>query len=207
MDDVRPLSREAPLPVYGNRETIEELQERFSYVFKETQRGGGKPKLLPVQVSAPVAVGGLLFSPVPVKHGALDILGWRIEEEKAEEAGNWGGGGRKAGGWGVGNRACAVYLTDTSAIPDSSWPLISGPDILIIGALRTRPHETHFTFEEALDTAVKTGAPRSFLTHICHDYNHREIEAYCRSYQENRGLRRLVMGPAYDGLELIVETA
>jgi phosphoribosyl 1,2-cyclic phosphate phosphodiesterase len=195
MDDVRPLSRDTPLPVYGSRETIEELRERFSYVFKETQRGGGKPRLLPVTVTPgdPVAIGGLLFSPIPVKHGALDILGWRIDESTALGGGP---GDRIKAGTG------AVYLTDTSEIPDSSWPLIGSPAVLIIGALRARPHATHFNFEQALDTAVRLGAPRTVLTHICHDYHHREIEAYCRNYQEEHNLTGRSMGPAFDGLEL-----
>jgi phosphoribosyl 1,2-cyclic phosphate phosphodiesterase len=188
MDDVRPLSRERPLPVYGNGETIRELRERFSYVFRETQRGGGKPRLLPEEISGPVRIGGLRFTPVPVKHGNLDIFGWKIEE-----AGDPGSGdaGRSA-----------LYLTDTSEIPESSRPLIGGPEILIIGGLRQRPHETHFSFKQALDEAVRTGARRTWLTHICHDSSHREIEDYCRAYREEKGLSGLTMEPAYDGLEL-----
>jgi phosphoribosyl 1,2-cyclic phosphate phosphodiesterase len=187
MDDVRPLSRERPLPVYGNRETIREFRERFSYVFRETQQGGGKPRLLPEEIAGPVQVGGLTFTPIPVKHGNLDIFGWKIEE-----AGNPGSGGGKS----------ALYLTDTSEIPESSRPLISRPEILIIDGLRQRPHGTHFSFEQALDEAVKMGAPCTWLTHICHDYPHREIENYCRAYREERGLTGLTMEPAYDGLEL-----
>jgi phosphoribosyl 1,2-cyclic phosphate phosphodiesterase len=187
MDDVRPLSRERPLPVYGNGETIRELRERFSYVFRETQQGGGKPRLLPEEISGPVQVGGLTFTPIPVKHGNLDIFGWKIEE-----AGNPGPGGGQ----------CALYLTDTSEIPESSRPLIGRPEILIIDGLRRRPHETHFNFEQALDTAVEMGARRTWLTHICHDYPHREIEKYCRTYREEKGLAGLTMEPAYDGLEI-----
>jgi phosphoribosyl 1,2-cyclic phosphate phosphodiesterase len=183
MDDVRPLSREKPLPVYGNRETIRELRDRFSYVFRETQRGGGKPRLLPEEVSGTVRIGGLSFTPIPVKHGTLDIFGWKIEEAGAGNAG-------------------ALYLTDTSEIPESSRPLTGRPEILIIGGLRKRPHETHFTFEQALDAAVAMGARRSWLTHICHDHFHREIEGYCRAYREEKGLNDLSMEPAYDGLEL-----
>jgi phosphoribosyl 1,2-cyclic phosphate phosphodiesterase len=183
MDDVRPLSREKPLPVYGNGETIRELRERFSYVFRETQQGGGKPRLLPEGISGPVRIGGLTFTPVPVKHGNLDIFGWKIEE-----AGDPGSGG-------------ALYLTDTSAIPESSRPLTAGPGVLIIGGLRQRPHETHFTFKQALDAAVEMGASRTWLTHICHDYPHRAIEDYCRRYREEKA-PGLTMAPAYDGLEI-----
>jgi phosphoribosyl 1,2-cyclic phosphate phosphodiesterase len=188
MDDVRPLSREKPLPVYGNGGTIRELRERFSYVFQETQRGGGKPRILPEEVSRPLRIGGLSFSPVPVKHGNLDILGWKIEEDGVS------GGG-------------ALYLTDTSEIPESSRPLTVRPEILIIGGLRQRPHETHFSFEQALDEAVKMGARHTWLTHICHEHSHREIADYCRHYRERKGLSGITMEPAYDGLELRLEEA
>ncbi|MDR3249375.1 MAG: MBL fold metallo-hydrolase [Treponema sp.] len=187
LDDVRPLSRDKPLPVYGNQGTINDVLERFSYVFKETQQGGGKPQLLPQAVSAPVAIGGLTFSPIPVKHGALDILGWRLDEAPSNGTPS-----------NTTAAASAVYLTDTSAIPDSSWPLIGRPKVLIIGGLRTRPHETHFTFSQALDAAAQAQAGQTYLTHICHDYGHQEIEAYCRGEENNTG----PAGPAYDGLEL-----
>ena len=188
LDDVRPLSKEKPVPVYGNRGTMEELRERFSYAFKITQRGGGKPQIIPVEVKDPVVIGKLRFSPVPVKHGALDILGWRIDENPGESGGNPRGG--------------VVYLTDTSAIPEDASSLIGSPEILVIGGLRKRPHETHFNFEQALNAAMDMRARRTYLTHICHDFSHREISGYCRDFMEKRGLPGIEMAPAYDGLEL-----
>jgi phosphoribosyl 1,2-cyclic phosphate phosphodiesterase len=209
IDDVRPLSEDRPLPVYGNRETMDEFRERFSYVFRETQQGGGKPRLFPLvaEPGVPIAIGGLLFSPIPVEHGALTILGWRIDEgagkgaretvrETIQKTARETAGDRPNAG--------TVYLTDTSKVPDSSWPLIGSPAVLIIGALRTNPHATHFTFEQALDTARRSGARQTFLTHICHDYCHQDIEEYCRNYQEYHKLSGPLMGPAYDGLELTV---
>jgi phosphoribosyl 1,2-cyclic phosphate phosphodiesterase len=190
MDDVRPLCRDSPLPVYGNRETLAELSERFSYVFRDTQRGGGKPRLTLQEARGEVVIGSLVITPIPVQHGALSILGWRMDEKKP-------GSGS--------NTASAVYLTDTSAIPGPSWDLIRPPaspppDILIIGALRTRPHETHFTFEQALDAALRIGARRTYLTHICHDHCHRDIEAYCHQWEHHADTGPA--GPAYDGLEI-----
>jgi phosphoribosyl 1,2-cyclic phosphate phosphodiesterase len=178
MDDLRPLSYKKPIPVYGNDRTIAEVRERFSYVFRETQRGGGKPRLLLRIAPESIRVGGLTFAPVPVKHGVLDILGWKI-----------------------GEGAEAVYITDTSAIPGPSLAMISRPGVLIIGALRERPHETHFTFREALETAAALKARRVYLTHLCHEHSHREIEEYCRLFRKQGG-RDIVMEPAYDGQEL-----
>jgi phosphoribosyl 1,2-cyclic phosphate phosphodiesterase len=183
LDDIRPFCCEQSIPVYGNQYTLEELKERFSYIFKNTQRGGGKPRITLTVVSEPVPIGGLTFTPVPVKHGVLDILGWKISEAR--------------------NRVTAVYLTDTSRIPDASFQLIHQPDVLIIDGLRVRPHETHFSFLEALEAALQIHAQQVYLTHICHDHSHQEIEDFCRTFQKKRGITGVIQ-PAYDGLELIV---
>jgi phosphoribosyl 1,2-cyclic phosphate phosphodiesterase len=184
LDDIRPLSKEQPLPVYGSRQTIEEMKERFSYAFKTSQEGGGKPQIAPVETASPVTIGSLCFSPIPVKHGALDILGWGINEIPAASG------------------SSVVYLTDTSAIPQSSLALIGTPEVLIIGGLRRRPHETHFNFEQALNAALALGARRTYLTHICHDFNHLEITDYCRNFSQKRELLNITMEPAWDGLTI-----
>jgi phosphoribosyl 1,2-cyclic phosphate phosphodiesterase len=191
LDDVRPLSWEKPIPVYGSELTLGEMRERFSYIFRETQQGGGKPRIEPTLARPSFTIGGLDLSPIPVKHGVLDILGWMIREAP-----------RPGGSPGDGPPRRAVYLTDTSFIPAPSLALMGRPDLLVIGALRKQPHETHFSFDQALNAAAKTGAPRVYLTHISHQHFHREIEDHCRLFRENRGLNAAVMGPAWDGLEL-----
>jgi phosphoribosyl 1,2-cyclic phosphate phosphodiesterase len=186
LDDVRSLSYEHKIPIYGNVETITEIESRFSYVFKYTQCGGGKPRISLNAVNDPVQIGGLTMTPVPVKHGVLDILGWKISW--GEESGD--------------QRPFAVYLTDTSFIPPKTLELIRKPEFLIVGGLRERPHETHFSFEQALNAGTEIRAPRVYLTHICHSRSHREIGAYCNRFRKERGLEELVMEPAYDGMEL-----
>jgi len=196
LDDVRPLSREKPLPIYGNEQTIAEMKERFSYVFCATaQLGGGKPRLSPQVVDGPVHIGALTFTPVPVKHGVLDILGWEVGEDSPPESGK-----------------SFLYLTDTSAIPASSLERFQSPSknsrrVIIIGGLRVRPHETHFTFEEALNAAVSLGAKEVYLTHLAHEHSHAELEGFCRRFIESqrdsgRNLEGMVIHPAWDGLEI-----
>jgi phosphoribosyl 1,2-cyclic phosphate phosphodiesterase len=189
LDDIRPLCFDHPLPVYGSPQTLEELETRFSYIFRETQRGGGKPRITLHAAQGPVRLGCLTLTPVPVKHGEMDILGWKIREEREE---------RLRGGEGA-----AVYLTDTNGIPPASCALIGEPAVLIIGGLRARPHNTHFSFIEALETACRFRAERIFLTHICHEHSHRDIEEFCKAFQGKSGFPG-PMGPAYDGLELPV---
>jgi phosphoribosyl 1,2-cyclic phosphate phosphodiesterase len=195
MDDVRPLSRERPIPVYGNRQTIAEMRERFSYVFRETQLGGGKPRLLPREIEGPVRTGGLVFHPLPVKHGKLDILGWYVKESP--------GGGFDSEDSGVPGDGGLLYLTDTSAIPSATRSMIPRPHTIIIGGLRVRPHPTHFSFEEAMRAAMELGGERIYLTHICHEHSHREIEGICGAFAAAQGFSGFV-SPAWDGLELEV---
>ena len=92
-------------------------------------------------------------------------------------------------GFRVGNFA---YLTDCNRIPDASWSLLDGLDVLILDALRVRPHPTHFSLDEAVATAERIGARRTFFTHMCHDLQHAATDA------------RLPAGMAlaYDGLVL-----
>jgi phosphoribosyl 1,2-cyclic phosphate phosphodiesterase len=181
LDDVRPLSHTRGIPIYGNAPTMEEMGIRFSYAFTNSQVGGGKPRVTLNPVTSSVRVGGLTLTPIPVKHGVLDILGWKIAQDRGP---------------------AAVYLTDTSFIPPASLALIQEPAVFIIGALRERPHETHFSFDQALSAAVEIRAPRTFLTHICHTHSHREIEEFCRRFRDERRLGDLTMGPAYDTLEI-----
>ena len=177
MDDIRPLSRHGEIPVYGNGATIGELKERFSYIFKETQMGGGKPRLEPRIAEAQLQIGALTITPVPVVHGALPILGWVFQE------GNFR----------------AAYITDASRVPESSRSMAAAVDILILGALRRRPHETHFNFDQAIELSRAIGAKRTYLTHLCHDHSHRDIQAYCKAFK--------TIHPAYDGLTLRGGTA
>jgi len=189
LDDLRPLSWQQPIPIFGSDNTIAEFLERFCYIFKDTQRGGGKPHIEPAAVNRSVQLGSLVFTPIPIKHGNLSIFGWKITEYH---------GSKKP--------ISAVYLTDCSHIDEHAYSLIAEdgpPGLAIIGGLRQRPHATHFTFEQGLNAGIKTGAKQILLTHICHDYSHRGIEQYCINFARKAGLTN-AMGPAWDGLELVL---
>jgi phosphoribosyl 1,2-cyclic phosphate phosphodiesterase len=185
LDDIRPFSNEKPIPVYGNTQTIAEFHERFSYIFRETQKGGGKPHVesRAVKAGEKVQLGGLIFTAVPVKHGDLNILGWSFVD--------------------LASAYSAAYLTDTSFIPEESFKIIKegNPTVLIIDGLRKQPHVTHFSFEQALQAASRIGAKRTYLTHICHTHSHQEIETYCREFAARTGFSGL-MSPAWDALTI-----
>ncbi len=169
LDDIRRFNalQGGPIPCYADPHTLGALQRTFHYVFHPPpQIGGGIPQLTLVPIEGPFTVGGVDIVPVPVLHGRLPILGFRIGP--------------------------FAYVTDASAIPDASWPLLDGVRVLVLNALRDRPHPTHFTLSEALDVVDRVGAERAYFTHICHDLPH---EATCARLPAHVRL-------AYDGLTL-----
>jgi len=153
LDDVRPLTRERILPVYGNAETLDETRQRFGYIFRETQEGGGKPRIELKLAGGPLRVGALELVPVPVRHGRLPILGWRSGK--------------------------FAYITDCSELPASSLPLLEGVETLVINGLRRLPHPTHFSLDQGIEAARLIGAKRTWLTHMNHESTHAELEEYC----------------------------
>ncbi len=169
------------LKVYANTPSIEEVKERFSYIFKPTQEGGGKPRLdlIPTEeytASHPLKIGSITIIPIPMKHGDLDTNGYLMEEDGLRIA----------------------YLTDCSCIPDSSIDLVKHCDHAVIDGLRVRPHTTHLNFDQAVEYASKIGAGKTWITHICHDFLHTDINAYLAQKSGNS----FFIEAAYDGLIL-----
>lgn len=192
--------RETPgdaLAVYGNATTLTDVKNRFDYIFKPTQLGGGKPKLrlvdtAPYTAENPIRVGSLAIVPVPMMHGTVPTTGYLVS----------GGGSPFA------------YLTDLNYISDDGIRTVRDflspkGSVLVIDGLRERHHSTHFTFSEALACADKIGASQTYLTHICHSASHEEIKLWihdnvqqfprlCRILQDGGAL-----SPAYDGQVII----
>ena len=151
LDDLRALSRKKPIPGYASFETADEIHTRFDYLWKKTQRGGGKARieLNSVASGEKIHVGGLEIIPIPLIHGRIQVLGWRCGP--------------------------IAYITDTSEIPLESYSLLEDLEILVIGALRFKVHSTHFTVERALEEIKKIRPKRAYLTHISHEVSHRQL--------------------------------
>ncbi len=167
LDEVRRFNvlQGGAVPCYGDAETIGAIRRMFAYIFdRHTPVAGGLPQLVTFPLAGRFSLGHQEFVPVPLMHGKRPILGYRV--------------------------GAFAYLTDCSAIPDESWPLVAGLDTLVIDALRDRAHPTHFTVSDALQAAARIGARRTFLTHMCHDLPH---AATCARLPAGVAL-------AYDGL-------
>ena len=153
LDDVRRFNvlQDATIPCFGDPHTVAELRRTFRYVFEPPQLGGGVPRITLHALRGPFCLGGQEIVPVPVRHGNRLVLGFRV--------------------------GTFAYLTDCNAIPDDSWPLLDGLDVLMLDALRHRPHTTHFTVAESLRVVEKLAPRQTYFTHICHDLRHAETNA------------------------------
>jgi phosphoribosyl 1,2-cyclic phosphate phosphodiesterase len=153
LDDLRMFNwrRGGALPVYASAITLDALRRTFWYVFEDVEAGGGKPLLELHEIEAPLELHGRTVIPVPLQHGRLPILGYRV------------------GGF--------AYLTDVSAIPEESYALLNGLEVLVLSALRHRPHPTHLHLARALEEAARIGAARTLFTHIAHEVEHAAVAA------------------------------
>jgi phosphoribosyl 1,2-cyclic phosphate phosphodiesterase len=86
-------------------------------------------------------------------------------------------------------------VTDAKTIPDEACALLAGVKVLVLNALFHQPHPTHLSFDEAVATARRIGADRTFLTHLTHHDAHADLEA------------DLPAGvyPAFDGLQVLID--
>lgn len=154
LDDLRRFNwiQKGSIPLYGQQATLDRLATMFSYVFDpDMEYPSAIPQLTPHTISGPFVVGDCSITPIPLFHGRLPILGFRI--------GNF------------------AYCTDVSEIPAESWSLLAGLEVLVLDALRRRPHPTHFNLEQAVDHARRIGARQTYFTHIAHELGHNETNA------------------------------
>jgi len=157
LDDLRlfPFYLGHPVPLYCEEQVERRIRQSFDYAFRsdEPTHVGAVPQLTFQRIGiAPFDLLGARITPIKLKHGPkFDVLGFRI-----------------------GNVA---YCTDTNGIPPESMDLLRGLDVLILDALRHRPHVTHFSLDEAIAVSRQLAPRRTVFTHVCHDLGHAATNA------------------------------
>jgi len=154
------------IPVYASADSIVDIRRIFSYIFNSPRVIGGIPSIQMHEITGPFDVCGLRVQPIPIRHGNLTILGFRLRD--------------------------VAFLTDCSGIPEESMGRLRDLDLLILDALRQRPHPTHLSLSQACSTARKIGARQTLFVHCSHNLEHEAT---------NRGLPP-EMQLAYDGQQV-----
>jgi phosphoribosyl 1,2-cyclic phosphate phosphodiesterase len=170
MDDLRPIPRllGGPVPLFCTSEVEGKLRRSFAYAFTpeaETLPSGYLPKLTFRNITEdPFMVLEELVTPIPMEHAHFNCFGFRIGD--------------------------VAYCTDVSKIPRESMKRLEGLEVLVLDALRFKPHPAHFCVDEALEVIDRLQPAKAYLTHLSHDIDH---EATSRMLPANVEL-------AYDGL-------
>ena len=154
LDEVRRFNsiKGGPLDVWATPATFKTLRQCFGYAFRTPDPNAGvyRPHLVPREIDGPFEIGGQTWTPIPMLHGKMPVLGFRL------------------GG--------LAYCTDVSELPAESWPLLDRLDTLVIDGLQWAKHPTHFSIDEALAVIEQLRPRRAYLTHLAHGVLHARDE-------------------------------
>ncbi len=169
LDDVRAYNfkQSMDMPVYAVPTVINQLRVEYSYIFSEISYPG-LPRLDIHEITdKPFQIDSIHVTPLPVMHLTLPVLGFRV--------GNFS------------------YITDANFIPEATFELLKGTEVLVLNALQREKHLSHFNLDEALAVAKKIKPTKTYFTHISHKLGlHSEVEKVLPS-----GVLL-----AYDGLQI-----
>jgi len=143
-DDIRPFCfRNGKMPIYVPARMIDNLQNRFHYIFTKENRYPGAPSVhTEVLYNKPFNLHGKRVLPVEYAHGNVIMFGYRLDN--------------------------LAYITDFKKIEDEEKEKLKGLEVLILSALRIAPHPTHLNLEEALLLVEELQPKTTYLTHISH---------------------------------------
>jgi phosphoribosyl 1,2-cyclic phosphate phosphodiesterase len=155
LDDVRRFNalRNGPLDVWAERNTHNIVTQCFGYAFQEPSPDLKvfRPHLERREITGDFQIGPMTWRPIRLYHGEQPILGFRV--------------GRLA------------YCTDVSRIPEESFELLRGLDLLVLDALQYKPHSTHFSVDQALEVVDRVKPQETRFTHIAHALGHEATNA------------------------------
>jgi phosphoribosyl 1,2-cyclic phosphate phosphodiesterase len=168
IDDLRPFnfSSDTRIPVYANQNTLDRLTNSFDYAFGNGRMVPGVPNLKAIAITGQFKVNELDVFPLELWHGNSIVFGYRINN--------------------------FAYCTDVNKIPEHTYEQMNNLDVLVLDALREKPHPTHLSVQEAIEIAQKIDAKKTFLIHMSHNIDH---EIHGKILPENINF-------AYDGLSI-----
>lgn len=170
LDDIRPYNYllQKKIDVYATLRVQEALRREFHYIFSDNNYFGVPLiNLHSIENGQPFFIRDTAIWPFEVLHYKLPVTGYRIGD--------------------------FVYITDAKTVSAEVIEKLKGCKILVINALQTAPHISHFTLEEAIAFSQLVGAEQSYFTHISHNLG--MAENVQQTLPPNIFL-------AYDGLQL-----
>lgn len=158
LDDLRPIChhQKKAMPIYTTEEAIKSIRKRFDYMFGPDKYPTAASINLH-EASQPFTFNDIKITPLPVKHGRVDVLGYRLNDFS--------------------------YITDVKTIPDETKELIKGSKVLVLSGLRWKPkHPTHMTIPEAVKAAEELEIPQTYLIHMNSFVDHQKANQKLPGY-------------------------
>lgn len=157
LDDLRMIvfNTKQRMPVWADMPTQNDLYARFRYAFV-TPEGSNYPPICDMHtitgdVTISGAGGDITLTPLPVQHGQIKALGFRV------------------GG--------LAYMPDVSEIPDATWEKLDGLELWVLDALRRKPHPSHVHLERSLEWIKRAAPNRAVLTNMHIDLDYETVAA------------------------------
>ncbi len=144
------------LPAYGTRRVLDSIQRVFPYAVVNPPPYKGVPELDLHEILGPFALGPFRLTPYQMPHGGTESTGYRFDDESGPRF---------------------AYLTDCKEVAPAIRRDLHGIPLLILDALRHRPHPTHLSVAEALEVVREIRPARALFTHICHELEHAATNA------------------------------
>ena len=173
IDDLRAFSdrKGGDVPLYGSAETVAALRAGHRYIFDDGIQalpGTTKPRLSLHEIAAGkrLRIGGVEVLPLAFPHGQATVFGFRFGD--------------------------VAYVTDVKEVPPAARAELRGLKLLVLNALRYKPHPTHLSIDDALAVVRDLAPERTLFTHLTHDTGHAALAAALP-----RGVE-----PGYDGLSV-----
>ena len=166
-DDIRPFYfRQGNISIYAHKRVLRALKKRFDYIFATENKYPGAPSVNVNRIkNKPFLLNNLEVVPIKGRHDTLQVFGYRFND--------------------------FAYLTDMKTVKNKEIEKLKHVKILVVNALRIKPHQSHFNLEEALAFIEKVKPERAYLTHISHLLGfHDEVEKHLPNH----------VFLAYDGL-------
>ncbi len=170
IDDVRALTlQHGAIDAWADRPTMASLRGRFGYCFAQPDRSVYSTLYVPHVIGdKPFEAAGMTVVPFALDHGTTISQGFRF------------------GGIG--------YANDVVRMEEAAFDALAGVEVLIVDAMRYRPHPTHAHLDLTLSWIERIRPRRAILTNLHVDMDYEELNRATPDHVE----------PAYDGM--VIET-
>ena len=170
IDDLRPfMLRHGEIESWSDARTFGVLRRRFGYCFEAQDDGFYNPLYRHSLIEGPFRAAGIAVAPIPQDHGTIPSLGFRFCQ--------------------------FAYSNDVVELPEEAFEVMAGVEVLVVDAMRYRPHPTHAHLERTLGWIERIRPTRAFLTNLHVDMDYAELDRHTPAHVQ----------PCYDGLVIDVD--